>query len=125
MEDITDRTAIELLVNTFYSRVKTDKTIGYIFTEVAGVDWEEHLPKMYRFWETILLGKMSFKGNPMSKHIQLSKKTVLNKEHFDRWLSLWRDTIDTHFKGDIANEAKQRGENIAGLMLYKIESHAN
>jgi len=125
MEDITDRTAIELLVNSFYARVKTDKTIGYIFTEVAGVDWEEHLPKMYRFWETILLGKMSFKGNPMSKHIQLSKKTVLNKEHFDRWLALWSETIDSHFKGDRANEAKQRGENIAGLMLYKIESHAN
>ena len=33
--------------------------------------------------------------------------------------------IDAHFKGNIAAEAKQRGKNIAGLMLHKIESYAN
>ena len=119
--DITNPEDIELLVNSFYEKVKTDQTIGYIFTKVAAVNWEEHLPKMYSFWETVLLGKMSFKGNPMETHIKLSKKTSIEQQHFNRWLLLWSETIDTYFIGEVAAEAKQRGKNIAGLMLFKIE----
>lgn len=125
MKDIETRSDIELLVNSFYDKVKADKTIGYIFNDVATVDWILHLPKMYSFWETVLLGKMSFKGNPMVKHIQLSKKTEMSKKHFDHWLKLWNTTIDEHFEGIIATDAKQRGKNIAGLMLHKIESYTN
>ena len=123
MEDITNRAAIEVLVNRFYDKVKIDATIGYIFTDVAKVNWEKHLPRMYQFWETVLLGKTSFKGNPMSAHIQLSKKTALKQAHFNRWLSLWNETVEENFKGEIATEAKERGKNIAVLMLYKIENH--
>ncbi|WP_179344384.1 group III truncated hemoglobin [Winogradskyella ursingii] len=125
MKDIETRNDIELLVNSFYDKVKADKTIGYIFNDVAAVDWILHLPKMYSFWETVLLGKMSFKGNPMVKHIQLSKKTEMSKKQFDHWLKLWNTIIDEHFEGITATEAKQRGKNIAGLMLHKIESYAN
>jgi len=85
MKDISSRKDIELLINSFYDKVREDDTIGYIFSDVAAVDWILHLPKMYSFWETVLLGKMSFKGNPMLKHIQLSQKTEINKKHFDRW----------------------------------------
>jgi hemoglobin len=55
--DIENRDDIILLVNTFYSNVKQDKTIGYIFDEVAHVNWDEHLPKMYSFWASLLLGR--------------------------------------------------------------------
>lgn len=123
MSDIETREDIELLVNQFYDLVRQDETIGYIFNEVAQVNWDEHLPKMYSFWETILLGSMSFKGNPMDKHIQLSKKTSMQQVHFDAWLSLWNKTIDSHFAGVVADNAKQRGINIAGLMLHKIEQY--
>lgn len=122
MNDISERTDIELLVNSFYEKVKTDETIGYIFTEVAAVRWEKHLPKMYSFWETVLLGKMSFKGNPMETHIQLSEKTPMQPRHFERWLALWNETVEEHFTGEIATDAKKRGKNIAGLMLFKIEN---
>ncbi len=123
MNDISKRADIELLVNSFYDKVKADETIGYIFTEIAAVNWTDHLPKMYRFWETVLLGAMSFKGNPMLTHIKLSKKTEMQQKHFDRWLKLWNETIDEHFKGEQAEEAKQRGKNIAGLILFKIQNH--
>lgn len=122
MKDISNRQDIELLVNSFYDKVRADKTIGYIFNDVAAVDWMLHLPKMYSFWETVLLGKMSFKGNPMDVHIKLSRKTQMHQTHFDQWLTLWNTTIDEHFEGITATEAKQRGKNIAGLMLHKIES---
>ncbi|WP_432410084.1 group III truncated hemoglobin [Rasiella sp. SM2506] len=121
MKDLETRKDIELLVNSFYSKVKIDPTIGYIFTEVVNVDWEEHLPKMYSFWETIIFGSTSFKGNPIRTHKELSWKTKMGEEQFDRWLALWTQTIDEKFKGIRADEIKQRGKNIAGLMLFKIQ----
>lgn len=124
MKDIETREDIELLVNSFYDKVRTNRIIGYIFNDVAAVDWITHLPKMYSFWETILLGKMSFKGNPMSAHIKLSQKTEMNKEHFDQWLQLWNETITENFRGKKATEAIKSGQNIAGLMLFKIENYA-
>ena len=123
MKDISNRDDIELLVNSFYDKVWVDTTISYLFTDIAAVEWISHLPKMYTFWDTVLLGKMSYKGNPMETHINLSRKSPMNKTHFDQWLKLWNTTIDENFEGKIATEAKQRGNNIAGLMRYKIESH--
>jgi hemoglobin len=52
--DIRNRKDIELLVNAFYDKIKTDGVIGFLFTEVAKVNWETHLPRMYDFWENIL-----------------------------------------------------------------------
>ncbi|HRH66624.1 MAG TPA: group III truncated hemoglobin, partial [Bacteroidia bacterium] len=57
---ITNRTHIELLVNTFYDRVKVHPVLGPIFNDMAKVDWNMHLPKMYNFWASILLGDQSY-----------------------------------------------------------------
>ena len=53
--DIQSRADIELLINTFYDKVKNDDVIGYIFNNVVNVNWEHHLPIMYNFWEFSLL----------------------------------------------------------------------
>ncbi|MEQ8534357.1 MAG: group III truncated hemoglobin [Imperialibacter sp.] len=119
--DITSRADIEKLVDQFYSKVRIDNTIGYIFTDIAALDFARHMPTMYKFWETTLLGVMSYKGNPMSVHIQLDKKEPLKKEHFDRWLELWTATVDDLFEGPKAEEAKTRASQIRNLMQYKVE----
>jgi hypothetical protein len=46
----------ERLVRAFYGRALTDPTIGFIFTDVAHLDLEAHVPEITSFWETILLG---------------------------------------------------------------------
>lgn len=120
-KDIENRADIELLVNTFYQEVKNSSTLGFIFEEVAKIDWELHLPKMYSFWASILLGEHSFSGNPMHKHVELSKLTPINEQHFNEWLLLFNQTIDRLFDGSKAEEAKIRAQNIARLMLFNIE----
>lgn len=120
--DITNKPDIELLVNTFYDKVKTNKIIGHIFNDVAKVDWEHHLPKMYSFWASLLLGEHSFSGNPMQKHIALSKLTTMSEVEFSEWLSLFIQTTDELFEGEKAEEAKTRAANIARLMLHKIQT---
>ena len=52
--DIRNRKDIEKLVNSFYDKIKSDVVIGYMFNDVAKVNWEKHLAIMYNFWENIL-----------------------------------------------------------------------
>ena len=76
---------------------------------------------MYDFWESILLGSMTYKGNPMLKHLALNQKAPLENRHFERWLSLWEKTLNTHFKGSKATDALKRATQIAHLMQFKIQ----
>lgn len=121
-KDIESREDVILLVNTFYDSVKENNTLGYIFNDLAQVNWETHLPKMYSFWASLLLSEHSFSGNPMEKHIALSKITSMTSTEFSKWLLLFTKTVDELFEGKIANEAKLRAGNIARLMLHKIQT---
>lgn len=120
MKDIKSREDIRTLIDEFYKKVVADELIGHFFTEVVRLDWDKHIPTMYDFWETTLLGNLKYKGNPMIKHIELNKKESLNSEHFDRWLALWEDTLKKHFIGAKADEALKRARQIAELMKFKI-----
>lgn len=120
-KDITGVSDIHLFVNSFYDKVKADPVIGYIFNDVAKVDWDTHLPVMYNFWEMVLFGTGAYKGDPMTKHIDLSKRTELNSTHFERWKELFTSTIDELFEGEKSIEAKERAKNIASLMLFRVQ----
>ena len=120
--DITNKGDIKLLVDTFYDKVKNNSVIVHIFNDIAKVDWEHHLPKMYSFWESLLLGEKGFTGNPMQKHIELSKLTAMTETQFSEWLLIFTQTTDELFEGIKADEAKTRAANIARLMLYKIQT---
>lgn len=123
--DIETRTDIENLVNTFYTEVKKDETIGYIFNSILEEKWQAHLPIMYRFWASILLGEASYQGNVMRKHIDLDKYQPLEKEHFAQWEKLFLETIDNLFEGDIADEAKKRATMMGELMQFKVHQSRN
>ena len=121
-KDIESRDDVVLLVDSFYDKIKTNAILGHIFNDVAKINWEDHLPKMYSFWASLLLGEHSFSGNPMMKHVELSKLTPMTETEFSEWLLLFYQTIDDLFVGSRADEAKTRAANIARLMLHKIES---
>ncbi|HMR89061.1 MAG TPA: group III truncated hemoglobin [Saprospiraceae bacterium] len=123
--DISQRKDIELLINTFYEKVKTNAVIGYIFSDVAKVDWVSHMPVMYSFWASVLLNEQSYTGNAMTPHIALSKLVLLSQKEFDEWLLLFNSTVDLLFEGEKADEAKFRAENIARLMMHKIDQQSN
>ncbi|HRH48406.1 MAG TPA: group III truncated hemoglobin [Panacibacter sp.] len=119
-KDIANRDDIILLVNSFYEKVKKDQVIGYIFNDVAKVNWEKHLPVMYDFWENVIFFTGAYTGNPMTAHKQLHQKTPLNAEHFQEWIKLFTQTVDELFEGDKAELTKQRAISIATVMQIKI-----
>lgn len=80
------------------------------------VDWPNHLPVMYDFWSSMLLGDRSYFGNPLQKHLPLKIST----KHFEQWLLLFKATINEHFKGEKAEETKLRAESIAAVFQFKM-----
>ncbi len=126
MHDIESETDVKTLVDAFYRKVLADPVIGFIFTKAVSINWEQHMPVMYAFWSNTLLGSGGYSGNPMVKHLELDKKVKLDREHFNRWLLLWEETVKELFNGKIADEAIVRARNIASLMLFKInQQHAS
>lgn len=119
-KDIENIEDIQLLVNSFYNKVKADSVIGYIFNDIAKVNWEKHLPVMYDFWENVLFFTGSYTGNPMTAHIKMHNVVNFKPEHFERWLKLFNSNVDEHFAGDKAELAKQRAASIATIMQLKI-----
>lgn len=121
MKDIVSQDDIQVLVNSFYDKVKTSE-IGFFFEEIAKVNWEKHLPKMYIFWESVFFATVKFNGNPMGAHFPINEIIPMEKKHFEAWLQLWKETVDENFSGEMAESAKNKAENIAKLMSFKMET---
>ncbi|MBL7742158.1 MAG: group III truncated hemoglobin [Chitinophagaceae bacterium] len=118
--DITTRKSIELLITRFYEKVRQDNIIGFIFNDVMKVNWEEHLPVMFDFWETILLNETKYMRNAMGIHFEVNRKVKLEKKHFVRWVQLFTETTDELYTGEVAEMAKKRARSIADVMLFKM-----
>ena len=98
-KDIENRKDIELLITAFYKKVKADDTIGYIFNDIAKVNWEKHLPVMFDFWENVLFYTGKYEGNPMNIHQHINRVVPLTKRHFKKWEELFTKTVDELFEG--------------------------
>ena len=113
MTDIETRADCERLVREFYARAFADPIIGFLFTDVAKLDLEAHVPRITAFWETILLGARSYGGGAFAPHAALNAKVRLLRGHFDRWVTIWCETVDDHFAGKRAELAKAHARRVA------------
>ena len=121
MKDIETRDDLEQLVRAFYNRAMSDPIIGFIFTDVAHLDLEAHVPVITDFWETILLGAGSYRGGAFRPHAELDTKVKLRYGHFARWLALWTLTISEHFEGPRAEQAKAHAIRVATAFHRRLE----
>lgn len=121
-KDIEGRAEIENLVNSFYTKVRRDDLLRPIFDEVAQVNWAEHLPKLYAFWQTVLFGNGGFRGNPLAVHKQLVAETVMDWPRFQRWVGLFRETVDELYVGERATHIKSAADDMAHVIYSKINN---
>jgi hemoglobin len=118
--DITTRADCERLVRAFYGRALTDPVIGFIFTDVAHLDLEAHVPRITSFWETVLLGAQSYGGGAFAPHALINRQVRLRAGHFERWLWLWHTTVDELFRGEHAELAKAHATRVAGAFHRRL-----
>ncbi|QGZ61592.1 group III truncated hemoglobin [Paraburkholderia acidisoli] len=86
---------IRELVYAFYDRVRADADLGPLFDSLLAGRWDEHLPKMCRFWSSIVLGAKSYRGNVQQAHDPVPG---VEPRHFSRWLYLFLDTVEARFE---------------------------
>ncbi|MGN6402082.1 MAG: group III truncated hemoglobin [Flavisolibacter sp.] len=115
--DILNLEDVKKLVDTFYGKVRADEMLAPIFNERIQNRWPEHLEKMYRFWQTVLLDEHTYYGAPFPPHAKLA----VAHEHFEKWLHLFNPTVADLCGGDRADEAKWRGQKMAQMFEIKIE----
>jgi hemoglobin len=119
--DIEDRADCERLVRAFYARAMTDPMIGFLFTDVARLDLEAHVPVITSFWETMLLDARSYGGGGFAPHASLHRKAPLRAGHFERWLALWSTTVDELFAGPRAELAKAHAVRVAHAFHRRLQ----
>jgi hemoglobin len=119
--DIETREDVERLVRAFYGRAFEDPMIGWLFTDVAQLDLEAHVPRITAFWETILLGAGTYTGGAFAPHASLHRRVRLRPGHFDRWLVLWCATVDDLFDGPRAALAKVHAMRVARAFLARVQ----
>lgn len=107
---------IRLLVDEFYTNVRKDVLLGPIFEDIIADRWGEHLEKMYRFWQTVLLDEHTYYGAPFPPHAQMP----VDEQHFNRWVGIFHSTVDSLFEGENAEKAKLQGERMASIFQSKI-----
>ena len=103
--------------------VAIDPVIGFIFTDVAHLDLEAHVPRITSFWETLLLGAKTYEGGAFHPHAALHAKVELRKGHFDAWLALWYATVDELFAGPRAEAAKAHAFRLGNAFRSRLAAH--
>jgi len=99
---------IAALVQTFYDRARAHPDLGKVFNN-AVADWDHHLGIVRLFWAHVLLGDKRYNGHPFPVHLSLP----IERQHFDQWLSLFRETAAETLPPEAATHALARAEHMA------------
>jgi hemoglobin len=110
---------IKALVDRFYARVRGDEVLGPVFAQAIGDNWVPHLETMYSFWSSLMRASGKYKGNPMVVHFMLPR---IGSQHFERWLSLWKQTTAELFPEQTAAILVHKAESMAERMLESIDT---
>lgn len=119
--DILTLEDVKLLVDDFYNKVQQNEILAPIFNNVIGGNWPKHLEKMYGFWQTLLLDVQAYSGSPFLKHAKL----LISAAHFDIWIGLFNQTVEEHFEGEKATEAKWRAARMSEMFQFKMDYYKN
>jgi len=116
--DIATENDVGVVVRRFYRAVITDPLLGPLF-ERYGIDWPHHIPKLDRYWQYVLLERPGSPVNTIAAHGPVQRSTPFDREHIDRWLELWEETVDDVYVGPVAERAKSRAHQV-GRALHAV-----
>lgn len=114
-----DEDRLTALVHRFYDKVRADAVLGPIFAERIA-DWSAHLAKMVDFWSSVALMTGRYHGAPVVKHAALP----VGWAHFERWLTLFRETAHETCPPPGAALVIECAERIARSLSFAIEDAA-
>lgn len=111
-----DEARLTELVHRFYDKVRADAVLGPIFAARIS-DWGPHLERMVAFWSSVALMTGRYHGAPVPAHLGLPVQWA----HFERWLTLFRETAAETCPPKGAAHVIERAERIARSLHLAIE----
>jgi hemoglobin len=118
--DISNRDDLLRLLMLFYNKLLGDRSISYLFTDIAKIDLSHHLDILVNFWDSVIFQNDVYRKNAMQPHLILHQKSPLQKNHFETWLRYFNESVDELFEGEKAFLAKEKALSIATVMQIKI-----
>ena len=120
VQDLDCRENIEAFVQQFYRQMLADPQLAPIFLDVAGIQIEEHFPRIISYWEKLLLGKTDYQRHTMNIHREVDAQQQFTSEDFVRWYALFEATANQSFAGDKTERAKRVAKKIANNMAQSL-----
>lgn len=115
LHDTVDRANVEILVQRFYASILKDKMVGPYFIRALGSDikgekWYEHLRTLNNFWLNMMGEENSYRGTPFPPHAFIGE---MFPETFERWLKLFRETVDSIYVPELADKFYKKADVLA------------
>ena len=111
-----DEVVLRELVHAFYGKIRKDTVLGPIFAARIS-DWPPHLERMTDFWSSVALMTGRYHGAPVPRHIGLP----IDWDHFERWLTLFRESATEICTPAGAAHVIERAERIARSLSFAVE----
>ncbi|QHS55964.1 group III truncated hemoglobin [Mucilaginibacter sp. 14171R-50] len=115
-KDIGNLADIRYLIRLFHVAILNDPLTGPVFTGKIVLNDVDHFNKVCAFWEAALLKAPHYSGNPFARYVPLA----LTQDQYNKWLSIFETTVDTHFQGETAEEAKDQAHTLSNLLLFRL-----
>jgi hemoglobin len=113
-----DEALIRAVVDHFYAEVRRDPLLGPIFNTIIPPErWPHHLATIADFWSSMLLGSGRYTGRPLPKHLAIPE---LSDRHFQRWLALFRLTVEELCPPHVAEIFIERSERVGNSFRLNI-----
>ncbi|GEO06241.1 hypothetical protein AAE02nite_39050 [Adhaeribacter aerolatus] len=114
-KDIASAADIQLLVDAYYQKLKSQPYLLALFEDLSSRDWNQHLFQMKSFWQSVVLKSASFTGHPLILHAFLPAHQAQVRE----WVHLFHEAVEEHFKGPTAAATKNFAEQLVRIFSYK------
>lgn len=119
--DELDEALIHSVVYSFYDYIRSDILLAPVFNQrISEAEWPIHLDKMCAFWSSSLLRTDRYKGRPLPPHLNIPE---LNDAHFERWLSLFHQTVSEMCCGETRNIFFELARRIARSFRMAVAFH--
>lgn len=109
------------LVDRFYALARRDHLLGPVFERHVS-DWSAHLSTMRDFWSAAVYRTARYSGRPIEAHRRIPE---IDPEHFTRWLSLWRRTVDEVVRSEAGRPLKELAARMASTMSSRMNQPTN
>ena len=121
MKDIQTQQDLYLLVDQFYKKLLSDKSISYIFTDIVKIKIEEHFPILVTFWSQMIFENGGYTNNLTDIHLKVDKLSHLSSELFEIWLMHFNSNVNELFEGENDNKVMAQAQQLAMIMQIKID----